>query len=233
MKRFDFYGLLESRRCYFCGARAEDPSGLCPECLSGLKASVLKDGGLCPRCSRPLGGRSTLCPFCSRIPDELNALVSCGYFHGCLKELVSAFKKDSPAYAFFFAEILYQRLRLRGWEGLPIVPVPPRKGKIRRQGWDQVRFLAGILKKNYGMKVFDCLRRIDRIQQKSLDYEQRLRHMKSSLILSKPGKIPDDAREIIVLDDIFTSGATIAAAAGLVREGRDVKIYGAVLCSVI
>ncbi len=188
---------------------------------------------ICPRCSLPLMGSSNLCPFCLRIPEELDALVSCGYYNGVLKEVVSAFKKDSPSFAYCLADLLYRQLQARGWEDSPVVPIPPRKGKIHQRGWDQVRILSVVLKNHYGMTVLDCLKRIDRVQQKSLDYEQRLRHMKNCLILSDSGKISEEIRRIIVLDDIFTSGATMAAAAGLLRAGKDIKVCGAVLCSVI
>ena len=233
MKRFDLYSVLVSCRCSFCGAPCGTPSGLCDECKKRISDGIRKGRALCPRCNLPLSGSDALCPFCGRMPGELEAMVSCGYFQGALKELVVSFKKDSPCYAYFLGSILFQTLKERGWEGWPIIPIPPRKGKIRRQGWDQVRFLSGILKHVYGMTVVDCLKRTDKVQQKSLDYEQRLRHMKQCLVLSGPGRISGKEERVIVLDDIFTSGATIAAAAGLLKSGLGVEVYGAVLCSVI
>lgn len=233
MKRFDPYGLLESGLCRFCGASASGPSGICGTCRGKVAAEIEKAGGLCPRCSHPLVSTPPHCPFCGRIPEVLDAFVSCGYFHGVLKELVLALKKGDYGAATFLGELMYGSLRERGLEKLILVPVPPRKGKIRRQGWDQVDMLARGLKREWGMSVCACLKRTDRIQQKSLDYEHRLEHMSGCLVMRRGPVLPEAAKAVVVLDDVFTSGATMAAAAGILKSERKLKVVGAVLCSVV
>jgi predicted amidophosphoribosyltransferase len=181
----------------------------------------------------PLVSTSGLCPFCDRIPEELDAFMSCGYFHGVLKELVSALKKGDAGAARYLGALVYGGLKGRGWETLPLVPVPPRKGKLRRQGWDQVDLLGKVLRKEYGVTVCACLKRTDAVQQKSLDYGQRLSHMSRCLVLRTRPPIPPAEKGIVLLDDIFTSGATMAAAAGILKSERKRPVYGAVLCSVV
>ena len=83
------------------------------------------------------------------------------------------------------------------------------------------------------MTVFDCLKRIDRVQQKSLDYDERSRHMEKSLVFRKKIKFPAGTERVIVLDDIFTSGATLGAAASLLKTRFACEINGVVLCFVL
>ena len=133
----------------------------------------------------------------------------------------------------FLGSLLYGELKKRAWENRVLVPIPPRRGKIRRQGWDQVGLLSGILKSRYGMTVVDCMKRTDKVQQKSLDYDKRLKHMEGCLELRKHCLLPAGTSEIIIIDDILTSGATMSAAAGLLQSELNLEVYGAVLCSVI
>ena len=55
-----------------------------------------------------------------------------------------------------------------------VVPVPPRPGKIRSRGWDQIEELSEILKVKFGYKVLKLLERTEKNQQKKLDRKKRL-----------------------------------------------------------
>ena len=66
---------------------------------------------------------------------------------------------------------------------LPVVPVPPRPGKIRQKGWDQIDELCFYLRNLYGIETLPFLRRLTRFQQKKLNRLHRLEQIKNAFVL--------------------------------------------------
>jgi ComF family protein len=226
--------MLENRNCYICGRRDDGRSGLCQECQDLIIRSSMKKGGLCPTCSQPLlSVDSRFCPFCSAVP-MVERIHSISYFNSYMKEIITLFKSgQTPGFRFFFADLIYHYMDVYDLLDAVIVPVPPRKGKIRDQGWDQVELLCKTLHRTYGVQISRVLKRIDRVQQKTLSFEERELHMKSILRYTAAEGTLDNARAVVLFDDIFTSGATISAAAELLRINYKGELTALVLCSVI
>jgi ComF family protein len=100
------------------------------------------------------------------------------------------------------AAVLAERL-----PGIPVVPVPPRPG---RGGPDAVELLARELSRRHHVRVLRLLRRAGGEAQKTLSYEQRRRNL-AGRISVRPRAHPEGA--LVVLDDVFTTGATVDACA--------------------
>ena len=116
------------------------------------------------------------------------------------------------------------------------VPVPPRPGKIRKQGWDQVDYLAKLLEKEYRsikgnktdkirpLPVRRCLKRLRSRSQKELNREERGTNLKGRILC-----IREPPRTAVLFDDVFTTGATLNACAAALLEGGAEKVYGVCL----
>ena len=167
------------------------------------------------------------------------------------KELAFAWKTEgqrrlSP----LFARLLFKALRELGLQETPLVPVPPRPGKIKETGWDQVDELARILRKKHGLQVrTDILVRKSSMQQKKLGREERLgaagavyelrpafsplqdggENAGASACARPSANIP---RELVLLDDIVTTGATMEKCAWLLKSAGVQKVYGLALFRV-
>lgn len=130
----------------------------------------------------------------------------------------------------FFAWLIYKKLsELESSAGglLPVVPVPPRPGKIREKGWDQIEDLCFYLSKGWNVKILRLLKRNSKNQQKKLDRIQRLENIGSSYSLSaKTAKrcveIPEKA---VLLDDVLTTGSTVENCAALLKSAGVKKVY--------
>jgi len=135
----------------------------------------------------------------------------------------------------FFAEKLAAVLKQFGAEY--IVPVPPRKGKIAKKGWDQIEELCQFLEHIYGFKVLRILQRNsgeggNTVEQKKLGRQGRLetigksfsfvpeKEMKKKLKKTS-GKIPE---EVWLIDDILTTGSTAESCAKIMKEGGIKKV---------
>jgi len=62
------------------------------------------------------------------------------------------------------------------------------------------------------------LQREGAVQQKSLDYEQRKANLKGKISLSRSARCSAMPGEVVLLDDVFTTGATLDACARVLRE---------------
>lgn len=123
----------------------------------------------------------------------------------------------------FFASLVHEKLleiEKKCGEKLPVVPVPPRPGKIREKGWDQIDDLCFYLSKGWNVKILSLLKRNSKNQQKKLDRIQRLENIGSAYSFSsqaEKGKIqiPEKA---VLLDDVLTTGSTVENCACLLKK---------------
>ena len=159
------------------------------------------------------------------------------------KELAFAWKSEgqrrlSP----LFGRLLFKALREKSLEKLALVPVPPRPGKIKENGWDQVDDLTQYLRKKRGILVRDdILVRKSGGQQKKLGKDDRLgaagavydlRPEFWALAGSGAGSDGGIPSEIVLLDDIVTTGATMEKCAWLLKAAGAKKVYGLALFRV-
>ncbi len=144
--------------------------------------------------------------------------------------------QNKRALSFYFAALIYKKLEyLKEKTGLPltVVPVPPRKGKIREKGWDQIEEICFYLEKAWNIKVTRLLTRLSHIQQKKLDRFQRIEGISLSYTLKSRKKIskliPKMEKNLVIIDDVLTTGSTIEACARNLKELGVEKVYSITL----
>lgn len=138
----------------------------------------------------------------------------------------------------FFAKLVKEALKMLDEE--VIVPVPPRKDKIKINGWDQIDELCEFLGKRYGFKLLKILVRNTVEQQKKLNRIERLQTIKNAYSLCdesvlkkalKPfqGKLPE---KVCLIDDVCTTGSTIENCAFILKEAG-IKIVNVVTLFIV
>ncbi len=147
-------------------------------------------------------------------------------YAGLVRTLVLAYKSGQRrSLALFFAGAISEVLAEQ-YPGRIVVPVPPRPGKLRKKGWDQVEDLARILERHHGIIVYRILTRADGKQQKALDLEGRAANMRGKIGIcrsrhGRPCTIPADP---VLLDDVLTTGATLSECARTLKAAGSVRV---------
>jgi predicted amidophosphoribosyltransferase len=110
---------------------------------------------------------------------------------------------------------------------LAVVPVPPRPG---RKGPDAIEMVARSLERRHGRRVLRLLARRGGAQQKSLDFMQRRDNLLGKIAL-RSGSAYGAALppSVLLMDDVFTTGATLDACARTLREAGCRVVYAMTL----
>ena len=215
--------------CPLCGSEligAETWYGLCGGCYASIERE-LQDTQLeskCDCCGKPLISELERCLSCrngmERSFDRVTVLFP---YTGKYRNLLTAYKfgKNSAIGNYFAEKILEILASMPSAHGeCPIVPVPPRPGKIRKNGWDQIEYLAQLLDRN-GLAVQRCLKRLPSKSQKELGRENRFQNLKGRIV---PVRQPP--KTAILIDDVMTTGATLDACAAALKEAGTRTVHG-------
>ena len=217
--------------CLCCG-KLSFGAPLCSRCANKrfLEPSV-SVCSRCPVCGRPLVSERGLCMDCrrSRTVFHADSVFPVFAYRLWKKNLLFSWKmSDRRSLSPLFAAVCDGVLKTGFGEGCVLVPVPPRAGKIRRRGWDQIDELCRYLRFFYGYKVLYLLRRLSTVQQKKLDRSHRLSGIGKAYTLSSKGRAFCDKKrmpaKVIVIDDVLTTGATAENCCSVLKEAGVLKV---------
>ena len=213
--------------CPACGARSpvgdrdQCSESLCPGCRSDLQR--INAPRRCDTCSAPLTVGLSRCERCRRIEYAFDAHRSACVYADSRSSLLHGYKFGRRHESgHILARLMSQEVPKQWRTGL-IVPVPPRPGSVRRRGYDAVGDLAALIAAQLGMEMQCLLRRTGRAEQKALSYEQRLLNVRGRFAI-RGGRPPADV--VVLVDDVFTTGATICECARLLKSSGVRVVYG-------
>ena len=195
-------------------------NGLCEECNSGF---LRAKGNTCNLCGRPLISEIELCIPCREggchSYDRLWVIFP---YSGKYRKLLTMYKfHKNLSLANLLAERILEVLSEPCLKDAVIVPVPPRPGKIKDAGWDQVDYLVRRLALLSNVSICRCLKRTKSKIQKNLDRAQRIENLKGRI--SVCSKVP---KTVLVIDDVITTGSTMEVCSSVLKENGAQKVYG-------
>jgi len=236
------YYLREYFFPYGCGScdeallTAEDAKyGLCEKCRATFD-SAFAEGKRCDFCGRHLISENDVCLLCrkngkvekGRYSDKFVKLHILFPYAGKFKRVIRAYKFSNSIgvgnFLVRFYPMALTNIGLLTSDNTAWVPIPPRSGKLRKQGWDQIEFLARQLETTQRQKVCRCLKRLPSRSQKELSRDERASNLKGRILCVKP-----PPRTAILFDDVITTGATLDACAKALLDGGSEKVYGVCL----
>lgn len=159
------------------------------------------------------------------------------YENTALRNLIHYFKYER----FLAAEkplgeilIKYLENALKDWDlsNFIIIPLPLHPDRLRLRGFNQAEILAGIINRRFNIPMeTKILRRVKntKSQIKTKNHKEREENLKGSFEISANCKKILENKNIILVDDVYTSGATMIAALKTVRRYNKNKIIGVVV----
>jgi ComF family protein len=178
---------------------------------------------LCVACGGAAGEREPLCAACRRALRWLGARPAAAAgvavwapvaYDGPARALVRALKFGGlPGMAATMASQMAANAP-PGWlESGALVPVPLHPARLRRRGYNQAERLAAELSARTGLLVVHCLERSgETATQVGRGRTARLGSIEGRISARQGARVPD---EIVLVDDVVTTGATLAACAAV------------------
>jgi len=171
-----------------------------------------------PRCEVcRKSGDEALCPDCFsqiKLLKPYLGVHSAAVYDGVLREAIKRFKFKkrrglAEPLGILLVRYLSRTPELKVDEMEAIVPVPLHRQRERQRGFNQVDLLARIVSKYFEVPVISALARVRRTApQFDLPREARRANIKGAFKVVEPKAIYN--RKVILLDDIYTTGSTVA-----------------------
>ena len=235
------FSVLFPSDCRLCGLPLLTISRLpvCPECLAGIHPI---EGNVCSICGeRVLSVYAGVdhdglrrCPVCRRLERPYERAAAYGSYDGALRELIHLLKYNGVRPA---AHVL-GRMLAEAWRSLEpsfgpdtvlVVPVPLFKGKRRQRGFNQAELIASAALKLYSangrlqLAPGVLLRTRDTQSQIGLTSHQRRENLRGAFAVGCSQEVT--GREILLLDDVYTTGTTASECAKVLRRAGAAKVW--------
>ena len=221
----NFLSLMYPLRCPVCDGIPEFGESICPACEKKL---VFIREPFCMKCGKPLeDGRTEFCYDCTVKKHAFESGRALFVYQGIVKDSLYRFKyQNKREYACFYAQCTFRQygrwIRRMGIEA--VIPIPLHKRRMRERGYNQAGLYAKYLGKELGLPVEDdfLIRVRYTTPQKELNENQRKNNLKKAF---KCQRNVVQFKKILLVDDIFTTGSTMDAAAEALMSTGIQKVY--------
>jgi len=206
-------------------------------------------GSLCSICGERLDGvhplRSengdALCALCRRLEPPFVKAAAYGSYDGGLRELIHLLKYDyvRPAanvLGRMLAEAVSDLQPLFANLPVLVVPVPLHTRKFRQRGFNQAELIARSALKllsGTGLQLSPGVleRKRETQSQIGLSRHERRKNMRGAFAVAARSQVA--GREILVVDDVFTTGTTVSESARVLRRAGASKVYVATVARTL
>lgn len=217
--------LLFPRRCPVCD-KPVDKMGryVCAKCLPKIK---YVQEPFCMKCGKGL--RDDTLEYCEDCKNSSHMYTKgrALYEYDTIKEAIYRLKYEGRReYADFFGKDLAKKLgkEMQSWRVDAIIPVPLHKDREKQRGYNQAKLLAKALGRELDIpvKADFIIRKRATLPQKQLNGKERQNNLKNAF---KIGQNDVKLKTVIVVDDIYTTGATMDEVARCLKLAGVGEIY--------
>jgi ComF family protein len=227
--------------CRLCGVPLVKISRLpvCDECVAQMLPIA---GGLCSVCGVRLASpfaAGERCGLCRRAGPPFAKAVAYGSYDGRLRELIHLLKYEQVRSATgVLGRMLAEAISglVTGAEQVMVVPIPLHRRKLRQRGFNQTELIVLDALKRIGGRRYTLLplileRHRETQSQIGLTRHQRRENMRGAFAVLKPELVK--GQEILIVDDVFTTGTTVSECARVLRRSGASKVYVATVARTL
>lgn len=206
-------------KCLDCGKDINKGEDFCIKCKKNLPfnngnickkcGTVLEKSGVCIRCAKRLNFKIARSPF---------------MYDGIIKRLIHNFKYDNAKFLFKpLAKYMANCYKENNMKADVIVAIPLYKARFKKRGYNQAEKLSEEMSKIINLPLISALERIkDTPSQTNLDFKERQRNIEGAFTVKDKSF---EGKNVLLIDDVYTSGATMKEASKVLKQNGAKDIY--------
>ncbi|MGB8583463.1 MAG: ComF family protein [Candidatus Sulfotelmatobacter sp.] len=245
----NLFAVLFPSDCRICGEPLVKVSRLpvCRECLDGMHRIA---SGTCAICGERLfsshaqltDAGASRCGLCRRIEPPFVRAVAYGSYEGGLRELIHLLKYASVRPAAnvlgrMLAEAIEELEPEFQPESVTVVPVPLHRSRIRQREFNQAETIARFAiermaaSERFTLSAGALERRRETLSQTGLTSHQRRENVRGAFAVAHSEVVR--GHEVLVVDDVYTTGATVSECARVLRRAGATKVWVATVARTL
>jgi ComF family protein len=217
-----------------------------PVCGDCLVAMTPLNANLCLACGDvlpdlPQYSDQNRCGLCRRVELPFVRAAAYGSYEGGLRQLIHLFKYENmqPAVDYLgrmLADAIRQLAPQFGADPVLLLPVPLHRVKLRSRGFNQAEQVArAAIRHTPELRLEfvsrDLLRQRETASQTGLTSHARRENVRGAFCISRPQAVA--GREVLLVDDVYTTGATVAECARVLRRSGAVNVFVATVARTL
>lgn len=208
---------LWATRCVICD---EQGTLLCETCTQNL--SYIDQNLACPRCGEPYGIQQ--CCSCTPYSPSFTSGHSVVLLDERARAIVRAYKdQGEQRLAAFMGQSIAQLVSPEERKAIQLIThIPATKSAYRRRGFDHAEKIAQEVSLSLTIPAYSVFMRPKNIDQRKLGRKGRLSNMKGRFKVLPGISLP---HTILLVDDVFTTGATLCAATETLKEAGVAQVF--------
>lgn len=215
---------MKNHSCISCGREILDGTKfqLCDKCFYGLEKL---DVELCEKCGDKVLVGNKICDHCKTFDYHFDENRSYCYYSDASSKIVKRFKySHKKFYAKHIAELLMQNNNY--FKNVDIITfVPINKKRLNERGFNQAEEIAKEISVLTNIEVLNLLEKSnDSKHQAGLKKKDRLENLKGSFSAVHENAEKIKGKVILIVDDVFTTGATLSECSRIIKKLKPKKI---------
>lgn len=220
----------ENISCILCNKPIKkiNTYSLCKDCFKEL--NFIQDG--CIKCGKPIIYHSLEkldicgCSYCFNKSFYFDKAISCIEYSDISKSMILGFKYKNKTYmAKYISNIMKEKLDLENIKFDYITFVPLHKKRMRKRGFNQSEKIAKELGKMIDIPILDCIyRKSNTNRLYNLNRKERKIELKNAFLVKENINYAN-GKNILLIDDIFTTGSTVNEISKLLKLNNVNKIF--------
>ena len=220
----------ENISCILCNKPIKkiNTYSLCKDCFKEL--NFIQDG--CIKCGKPIIYHSLEkldicgCSYCFNKSFYFDKAISCIEYSDISKSMILGFKYKNKTYmAKYISNIMKEKLDLENIKFDYITFVPLHKKRMRKRGFNQSEKIAKELGKMIDIPILDCIyRKSNTNRLYNLNRKERKIELKNAFLVKENINYAN-GKNILLIDDIFTTGSTVNEISKILKLNNVNKIF--------
>jgi len=204
--------IIAPNYCISCG---KQDNILCESCIISEHNLGFPACALCAKPSKDW----RLCEACNRVSD-LRCIWPAALYEGHFERVLHLLKFERSREAHM--PLTTAMLAMLPYDDWIVVPLPTAAKRVRQRGYDQAVLLGQAIARSRGLSARQVLERVQSTRQLGANRVQR--HKQSAKMFCIAPDVDVHGAKILLVDDVCTTGATLTAAARLLRQAGAVQV---------